>query len=136
MLEVQWEEMVEQPRSQGPSAAATAMKEMIKQGCQRKPRGGEMPWPLFTNECSVIFCCCLPLVKSTWKPKSREVLERNVASCITKQNRRRQRKDLRAIRQLSPHFISFCGRGNAELENSTDLLKVTQAETGGAKIYL
>lgn len=44
-----WKDVVEQPRSQGPSVAATAMKEMIKQGDQRKPRRGEMPWPLFTN---------------------------------------------------------------------------------------
>ena len=54
--------------------------------------------------------------------------------CVTNQKRKWQRKDPRAIRQSSPHFILFYGSGNGELENSMDLLKVTQAETGRARI--
>jgi len=67
---------------------------------------------------SLKFCHCLSLDKSIWKPKGREVRKRTVASCVTEQTKARQRKDLRAIRQLILHFISLCENENGDLENS------------------
>ena len=88
------------------------------------------------HQCFLILCCYLSLVKSLKKSKDREVWKTNVASYTTEQNRGRQRKDLRAIRPLIPHLISFCGRENGDFENSTDLLKGTHPASCGARISL